>query len=299
MPLDQDVVEPGATDRLDISLYRYQKSSAWWVNLGIPGNFFTPVQQLSQFPVVYSIQGLEYGLDVSAWPLSHLQTRLTLPIESNSFTDTDLQNHSSVRPGDLKLGMSWLGLGERTSTFRVAADGWVVFPTGLSPFKAGTPILATGLGVYRAALGVWASEGLGRFSFFQWINYEKSSSVAFDRYPDIFLPGARLYWPDRLTAGIRAEWRFFRRGPREASLLCDLRVRRWDDWRVNDVVWSPADRIFDAGLGLRIRVDKDLSIEGRWSYFPVEWSLINYRPDIGQTLTLVLCFHPFEDGQVR
>jgi len=299
MPLGQDVVEPGASERLGISAYRFEKSNAWWVNLGLPSDFFTPVLQLSKFPDVYSIRGLEYGLGVSAWPLERLQTRVSLPFESNVFNDISGVSHSSVRPGDLKLGFSYLGLGERTSSIRIAADGWVIFPTGTSPFKVASPILASGLGVYRVALGSWASERLGRFSFFQWIDYEKSGSTSFDRFGEIVRPGSRLDWPDRLYGGFRVEWCIFRRGAREASLLGELRVQHWGDWKVDGILWSPADRIYDSGLGLRIRTDKDLTVEGRWSYSPVEWNYATSRPDFGSVVTLLLCFHPFENGQGR
>jgi hypothetical protein len=299
MPLGQDVVEPGASDRLGISLYRYEKSNAWWVNLGLPMDFFAPVLKLSENSGIYSIKGLEYGLGVSAWPLKCLQARLSLPFESNTFVDSTSVNQSSVRPGDLKVGVSWLGLGERTSSIRVAADGWVVFPTGTSPFTASYPILASGLGVYRAAVGTWASERLGRFSFFQWIDYEKSSSASFTHFYGLPDANYRLDWPDRLYAGVRVEWCIFRRGEREASLLGEMRVQHWDDWKVNGYLWSPADRIFDSGLGLRVRADKDLTVEGRWSYSPVEWSYSHSRADFGDIITLVLCFHPFENGPAR
>jgi hypothetical protein len=269
------------------------------VNLGLPSDFFTPVLRLSELPEVYSLQGLEYGVGLSVWPLERLQAQLTLPFESNSFTDITDISHSSVRPGDLKLGASWLGWGTRTGKIRVAANGWAILPSGVSPFRAVTPILATGLGTYRAALGVWASEQVGRFSFFQWINYEKSTSTEFNQFADTVVPGSTLYWPDRQYAGARIEWRFFNRGIREASLVGSLRVQRWGDWKVNDFVWSPADRIFDAGLGLKVRADKELTVEGLWNYFPVEWNYSITRPDFGQIITLVLCFHPFDEGKAR
>jgi hypothetical protein len=306
LPLSQDVLGPGSPERLLISFYRYEKSSPWWVNLGLPGQFFTPVLRLSEVPTVFSLRGVEYGVGVSSWLLPRLQVRGLLPFESNNFDDLESLPHSSVRPGDLKLGVSWLGLGNRFSRFRVAADGWVVFPTGVSPFEADFPILASGLGAIRVAGGLWASQRFGRFSFFQWINYEKATSVRFDRFDGVELPGSKLAWPDRVVAGARVDWRFFSRGAREATLSGELRVRRWGDWTVNSAlwpeggfVWAPADRIFDSGLSLKVKTDRYLTVEGRWSYYPVEFSYSVARPDFGQIITLVLGFHPFDEGKAR
>lgn len=306
MPLGQDVVEPGSSDILDLTLYRYEKDNPWWVNLGLPWDFFKLVQPKIPGTAVYTVHGIEYGVGASYWWGGRLQTGVQLPFESNTFTDLNGASHGSVRPGDLKVGATFLGVGERTAPIRVGVTGTATFPTGTSPFRIDWPLLATGTGVNRFSAGLWSSQRLGRFSFFQWINYEKSGAVSFDRFGDSLVPGSRMQWPDRILAGLRAEWLFFRRGEREATLVGEMRYRHWGDWTVtgplwsqDGLLWSRADRIFDGGVGLRIRTDRLLTVEGRWDYIPVEWDTRTARPDAGSIITLSLCFHPLSEGRAR
>jgi hypothetical protein len=306
MSLGPESMEGASGERLEVQLDRFEKGNAWWVNLGLPAEFLSPVYLESETPLVLSLKGVEYRLGISAWVSERFRARMTLPVESNRYVDLFAAAHNTVRPGDLQAGLSFLLLGRRDSSFRAALDGAVVFPTGVSPFETSQPILATGFGVYRAVLGGWASQRVGRFSLFQWINYEKYGDAAFESLAGEAWAASRLRWPDRLRAGFGMEWCFFRRGPREAALTGRLRVHRWGDWVLEGegfsggtAVWAPSDRIIGSGVGLRVRADSMMSFEAHWDFSPVEWSAARARPDYGSTVTLSLRFHPLEGDGVR
>jgi hypothetical protein len=213
-------------------------------------------------------------------------------MESNRFEAADgLGTRRLGRPGDLETGASFLLLGRRETPFRLALDAWTRWPTGASPFGLNDPILATGRGAAQAAGGVWASETSGRFSFFQWIHYEKEATVRFDRWRGLDVPSSEARWPAQTDAGARFEWRAYQRVDRWVALGYELRARWIDELLLNGQAWTLSDRLVYSTASLKVRVDSQMTLEGRWTFFPLELGSTP-RPDYGNFITVVLAYHP-------
>ncbi len=282
----------GSPSRLEVGLYRFEKPSAWWVNLGLPDEFLLPVLKVSELPLILSMRGVEYGVGLSAWPWDRAQIRVSLPMESNRFDSADgLGLRRLTRCGDLETGVSFLALGRRETPFRLAVDAWTRWPTGPSPFGLNDPILAPGRGVARNAAGVWASETSGRFSFFQWIHYEKEATARFDRWMGLDVPSSEARWPAQTHVGARVEWRTYQRGDRWVALVYELRSRWVDETLLNGQAWTISDRLMYSTAALRVRVDSQMTLEGRWTFFPLELGQ-KARMDYGNFITVVLSYHP-------
>ncbi|GEM_PF-5829781 len=293
LSLDAPVFLPGDASKFSVDLYRYEKPSSWWVNQGLPETFFMPVSQLSLTPKVYQLHGVEYGIGATGWFLDRFQARFHLPFETNVYTSPDLSSHHSARPGDLEAGLSILGVGRRDSRFRAALDGLVRFPTGRSPFRAVSPLLATGTGFFRATLGAWGSERVGRFSFFQWINYQNSGTVHLDQWAGLPAPGASFQWPDEWNAGLQAAWRVFKRGSREVTLSYEFRARQSGHSYLDGQLAVPGGRIFSSIGTFRVRADEQMALEGQVTVFPVDFHRVAYYPDSGVLLTVALHYYPW------
>jgi hypothetical protein len=261
------------------------------VNLGLPEGFFQPVLPIATIPLVYSVRGVEYGLGLTGWPHPRLQARASLAFEANRYEDLFGSIRRTVRPADLEGALSVLAVGRRDSALRVAADGWVRWPTGVSPFETADPLLASGRGVLQGALGGWASERVGRFSFFQWIHYENASTTRFDRWRGDPVTPSTLRWPAQWHAGFRTGWTPFRRGGREVTLHYELRMRQAEALEFHGVPAVPADRLlYSTGL-MTVRVDPELSVDGRLTFFPLELGTGRTRPDFGTLVSIALHYH--------
>jgi hypothetical protein len=281
------------TDRLTVGATRWEKNSAYYVNLGLPWEFFEGVEKVSELPVVRSVRAVEYGLRVSGWPHDRVFLQGFLPFESVYLVPVEglTRARELKKGGDLEFSAALLLLGDRRSRIRAGVDGWVRPATGTDPFSLAYPLMTTGKGAPQWAFGVTGAQQAGRFSFFQGLNYEKTGPIRLPRYFTWDSPGT-FRWPDVLHAAARVEFRFFRRAYRAVDAFYDLRMRRTGVMRYGDQVLVEADRLFYSSFGLAVRVDPEFSVTGQYSVFPFEFT-DKARPDWGGLLFLSVAYTPF------
>ncbi len=302
MELDSFPVESFSRDSLVFSFFREERSSFYWINIGVPDAFFKNVSQISAppDPVAYQVRGMEYGLRVAGWWDDQFQTRITVPFEGNALVDSvDLGNpHNVTQLGDIEIGATYLLLGKREMGHFVGLDGWFRLPTGTNPFNLAFPLLSTGKGAPEEAVGLTAGQELGGFSFFQSIHYEKTQPIYVDS-PTALLGQGTFQWPDNFRAMGRIEYLVFRRAQRFVSLFYELNLRISGSMEMNQqpVAYGQGqltDRLLFSSLGLAVRVDKEFSVEGKGIYFPFEPVGIDKpRPDYGLMFSLSMQFRPF------
>ncbi|HVZ81259.1 MAG TPA: hypothetical protein VHE12_10775 [bacterium] len=301
LQLDPYPVLDFTRDPFSIALFREERPSFYWVNIGVPDLFFNGVKQTggSPGPVSYSIQSIQYGVRVQGWADERLQGRLTIPFEANALVDAVGNTQNLAKLGDVEVGASYLLIGQRVSGGFFGLDGWVRLPTGTNPFAMAFPLLSTGKGAGSAAFGLVAGEELDGFSFFQSIHYEKSEDLMLDPSNPLF-GGGVFHWPDNLFAEFRGEWAVFHRAQRAVSLYYQLQMRASGEMLFDR---SPVpygltgqsgitDWLFFSKAGLVIKVDKDFSADGSLAFFPEEFLTPVYRPDAGWVFSLSIAFRP-------
>jgi len=301
LQLDPYPVLDFSRDPFSISVFREERPSFYWVNIGVPDVFFGGVSQTAGLPgpVSYSIRSIQYGVRVQGWVDRQIQGRLTLPFEANALVDANGNTQNLAKVGDIEVGATYLLSGERVEGGFLGLDGWVRVPTGTNPFTLACPLLSTGKGVASGAFGLVAGEELGGFSFFQSIHYEKSDGLTLDPSNPLF-GGGIFQWPENIFAEFRGEWLVFRRAQRAVSLYYQLQMRASGSMFFNR---SPVpygltgqggapDQLFFSKTGMAIKVDKDFSADGSLTFFPEEFLASVYRPDQGWVFSLSITFRP-------
>jgi len=280
----------GEPERFNLVLTRGERPPAWWSDLAVPADFLAPIHPQDGTPVFKTLKGTCFGIGLSAWPFPRLQARAVLPVESSRLS-TPVTLESLSRPGDLEIGASVLGVGSRGSKWQAALDGLLRLPTGVDPSRLNDPILATGRGVLQAGVGAWASETSGRFSFFQWINWEKGGKLKVPAWRVPGFPDGEMTWPDALRAGARATWNLYRRGERRVSLGYEADLERHDATLWNGAVWSSGPTLWYSTGVLRVQVDPRFTVEGRWTFVPTGPGFSDPRP-YGDYISAALFYHP-------
>ncbi|HET9869031.1 MAG TPA: hypothetical protein VFR02_00845, partial [bacterium] len=257
-------------DGFAFSVYRYEKPSFYLLSSGLPDLFFAGIKELSSptpgrpnDPLTFSLRGVEYGFQASAWPFEDLQLRLSLPFEATALEDLSGVTQSRQNVGDLEAGATWLLTGKRSGGDFLGLDGWFRFATGTNPFgEAAYPILATGKGTPEGSLGAVLRQQVGRFSLFESVHYVHPLPLALGDNP--YLGPGTFQWPDELQALGRIEFLAFERGERLVTLFYEYRFRKvgtmsfqgeplpYDDGHF-------ADQLFYSGGGLTVRVDSELT----------------------------------------
>ena len=285
--------------RVFFSVTRWEKPSFYYVNQGLPFEFFDGVGKVTELPMVYSLRGVEYGFRVGGWPLERFFLQATLPYESvyleqvpsGSGFSTGLPNELR-KTGDFELSAAFFLLGTRKTSFHLGVNGWVRFPTGTNPFDLAFPLMSSGKGASQRSGGLVAGQQAGRFSFFQGLNYEKAGSIALQRFYTLDHP-ASFQWPDVFHAAARLEFRFFRRSYRTVAAFYDLRMRQVGVLKYGETVLNGKDRLYTSSGGLQVQVDPELAVTGQYSFFPFEFDSNKGRPDFGGLLTLSVTYTPF------
>jgi hypothetical protein len=152
--------------------------------------------------------------------------------------------------------------------------------------------MSSGKGTLARAGGLIAAQKVGRFSFFQGLNYEKTGPISLPRFYSRDTP-AVFQWPDVFHAAARIEFQFFKRSYRAVSLFYDLRMRQSRDLKYGEEVLAAKDRLFFSTGGLFVRVDPELAVTGQYCYFPFEIRPTKGRPDFGGLLTITVSYTPW------
>lgn len=296
--LDPYPVNGFSRDPFSISLYREERPSFYWVNIGVPDLFFNGVNLISAPPssIVYSMHSIGYGLRASGWLTDQLRLKTTIPFEANALVDVSGKTQNLTKPGDVEFGATYLFLGKGEAGSFAGVDVWFRLPSGTNPFDLAFPLLSTGKGVPHGAVGLTASQEVGGFSFFQSIHYEKSQALILETSKPLLGAGV-FQWPDNIHAAGRIEYAVFHRAQRLVSLYYEMRARISGPMEFNGQPLSygqnlgqTSDQLFFSSLGMLVRVDKQFSAEGTLSYFPFEFS--KPRPDFGLLFSLSLIFRP-------
>lgn len=285
-------------DPLSISLFREERPNFYWVNIGVPDVFFKGVQQLSgpPNPTVYTMRGIEYGVQASGWLDDQLQVRATIPFEANVLVDAQGNTHNVAKFGDVEVAATYLLTGVREKGNFVALDGWYRFSTGTNPFSLASPLLSTGKGAPQEALGLLLGQEVGGFSFYESLHYETTLPLQLDASNPILGPGT-FQWPDNVYAVGRVEYLAFHRAQRSVSLFYELRMKMSGLMEFNHRVLTygqglTTEQLFFSTGGIRVRVDRDFSAEGKVSYLPYQFPLSAVGPDTGFLFSLSLIFRP-------
>ena len=281
-------------DAFSVGFSREEHPSFYWLSAGVPDSFFRNVALVPGATRAVSIRSVEYDFQAGAWLTDQWQLHLTMPFEANDLTDSEGNDHNLDKFGDLELGSVFLLVGKREKGSYVGVEGSLRFPTGTNPFSQTFPLLSTGKGVWAETMGVLMKEEVGGFSFFQEINYETSQSVFVVPSDPLLNPGL-FQWPDNIHAVGRIEWLALHRAQRSFSLFGQIRMRMSGLMKLNQeaIPYGQGlftDRLFFATGGFSTRVDKDFSVEGEISYFPVDLS--GARPASGVLFSVSLLFRP-------
>ncbi len=300
MELDPFPSESFTRDAFSLSFFREERLSYYWVNIGVPDQFFNGVNQISNYPntVAYQIQGMEYGLRAAGWLDDQLQLRATIPLEANALVDAEGAPHNVTQVGDVEIGATYLLLGKREKGNFIGLDGWYRFATGTNPFNLTFPLLSTGKGAPEEGVGLTSGQELGGFSFFQSIHYEKTQPISLESANPLWGSGT-FQWPDNFRAMGRVEYLVFHQAQRLVSLFYELNIRVSGAMELNQqpVLYGTGqltDRLLFSTFGLVVRVDKEFSVEGKGTYFPFEpIGFDKPRPDYGLIFSLSMQFRPF------
>jgi hypothetical protein len=301
LELDPFPVYDLSRDPFSITLFRQERPSFYWINIGVPDVFFQGVEPLiygtiPPAPLVYAIRSIEYGFQTSLWVTDELQLRATIPFEANSMEDTTLPavTHDMAKFGDMELGATYLLVGQREKGNYIALDGRFRLPTGSNPFSLVIPLLSSGKGAPEEALGLMMGQEVGGFSFFQSIHYEKTQPISVDSSNVLFGPGT-FQWPDNVEASGRIEYLIFHQSQRFVSLFYELRFRMSGQMEFNHhsipyAQGQTTDQLFYPMGGAIVRVDKEFSVQGQMGYFPYELS--KFRYDGNMLFSLQLTYRP-------
>jgi hypothetical protein len=288
-------------DSFSFTLFREERPSFYWVNIGVPDLFFNNVQQTSTTPspTVYTMRSIEYGVRAQGWLTDQLQLRTTIPFEANALLDTVGNPHNLTKLGDVEVGATYLLTGNREKGNFIGLDGWFRFPTGTNPFSQIYPLLSTGKGASQETFGIVLAQELSGFSFFQSIHYEKTQPISLDS-SNPFLGAGTFQWPDNILAEGRVEYLVYHRAQRFISFYYDLRMRMSGLMEFNhepltyglNPLGQTTDMLFFSQGGMVVKVDKEFSAEGSVTFFPNEFGFSVYRPDDGWIFSLSLVFRP-------
>ena len=139
--------------------------------------------------------------------MDQLNLRVTFPFEGNALEDSGTVNsagvtvnatHSAEKFGDIEIGATYLLAGKREKGNYIGLDGWYRFPTGSNPFYQVYPLLGTGVGAAREALGVVMDQEAYGFSFFQSIHYENTDPIQLNS--GSYFGAGTFNWPDNWFA---------------------------------------------------------------------------------------------------
>ncbi len=299
--LDAYPVEGFSRDLISFSFFREERPSFYWVNIGVPDQFFVGVNNISSSPspTIYSIRNIEYGVRAAGWFTDQIQLKATIPFESSEILDSPGNTKNAQGFGDLEIGASYLFLGKRDSGIFAALDGWYRFATGTNPFKLAFPLLSSGKGASEEGIGVLLGQEVSGFSFFQSIHYEKTDPITVDSTNALFGSG-KFEWPENLIAEGRIEYLLFHRAERFVRVFYDFRLRLSGQMLMNGIPvpygqGQLTDRLMFSTFGASVRVDKEFSAEGKIVWLPFETDLLGNkgRPDHGFLFSLGLEFRPF------
>ncbi len=298
-------------EQVSISFFREERPSFYWLNAGVPDSFFNPVSVVSSYPnpVTYSVRTIEYGIRAQGWVTDQLNLRVTLPFEGNALEDTGSVNslgetivgtHSAEKIGDIELGATYLIVGNGEKGNYIGVNGWYRFPTGSSPFYQSFPLLGTGKGAGREALGIVMDEEAYGFSLFQSLNYETTDPVQLNS--GSWFGSGTFNWPDNWFATGKISYQVFHRSQRVVSFYYQLRARFSGLMKFNGQVLGygengnslgfpmTTDQLAFSTIGMDVQVDRTFLVDGQLTYFP--WYIVGVRPNQGWLFTMGLDFKP-------
>jgi len=211
--------------------------------------------------------------------------------------------HSEEKFGDIEIGATFLLTGKREKGNYIGLDGWYRFPTGSNPFYQTYPLLGTGVGAAREALGIVMDQEAYGFSFFQSIHYENTDPIQLNS--NSYLGAGTFQWPDNWFFSGKISYLLFKLAQRQVTFYWQVRTRVSGLMNMNGQVLSygnleyleynhlynmTTDQLSFSTFGLDVQVDKTFSVDGQMTYFP--WYLGGSRPDQGVMFNLDLDFRP-------
>jgi len=311
LELDPFPLPEVSRDEFSISFFREERPSFYWLNAGVPDTFFNPVSVVSLSPnLVYSIRTIEYGARVQGWVTDQLNLRITFPFEGNALEDTGSVNsagatvnatHSAEKFGDIEVAGTYLLVGKWEKGNYIGLDGWYRFPTGSNPFYQSYPLLGTGVGAARQAIGLVMDQEAYGFSFFQSLNYETTDPVHLNATS--YLGAGTFHWPDDWFTSLRVSYQLYKLGQRAVSVYWMVRSRISGLMTFNGQVLSygenknplnygmTTDELTTSTFGMDVQVDKTFSVDGQLIYFPWYFGGIG-RPNQGWMFNLSMDFKP-------
>ncbi len=315
--LDPYPVYDSFHDETAISFFREERPNLFWVNTGVPDAFFNGVNQTSGRPnnLVYTVNGIEYGIRLSRWITDQWRITSTIPFEANALADSSGNTgnvHTVDHFGDIEVGMTYLLDGQRQRGNFIGLDGWYRFATGTNPFTISYPLISSGRGASSEAFGVVMGQRLwNEFSFYESCHYETTQPITLDASNSAGLAAGTFQWPDNVEAEGRVEWDVLQRSQRVVSLFFQYSMRmgglmtlngqpltygqsfQYDNSGKATPIGTTSQLFWDTG-GAVFRVDKEFTAEMDVSYFPSYFIQSTQNiPNAGLLLSLTLIFRPF------
>jgi hypothetical protein len=335
--LDPYPVYDSFHDETDISFFREERPNFYWVNSGIPDAFFAPttntqnpvtINQPSNQPtsIVYSVNGIEYGVRLSHWMTDQWRVTGTIPFEANALATEPITQvtggvttiSASVTQtvdhfGDMEIGSTYLLEGKRENGNFIGLDGRYRFATGTNPFTQSYPLLSSGRGASSEAIGVVLGQRLWNlFSFYEGFHYETTQAVQLTSSNTAGLPAGTFQWPDNTEVMGRIEWDVLQKAERKVSLFFQYSGRisglmtlngqsltygQSYELNSNTGQYFPIGRtnqLFSSTVGGVANIDKEFTAEVDVSYFPTYFlQQVQAFPNTGLLLSISLIFRPF------
>ena len=261
-------------------------------------------------PLVYSVRTIEYGVRAQGWVTDQLNLRVTFPFEGNALEDTGSVNslgvtvdatHSAEKFGDIEFGGTYLFVGKWEKGNYIGVDGWYRFPTGSNPFYEAFPLLGTGKGAARKALGIVMDQEAYGFSFFQSLNYETTDPIQLNS--GSYLGAGTFHWPNNWFATARINYKLFKMAQREVSVYWMAKTRisglmtfngqaltYGENRNPNNNYGMTTDELTTSTFGMNVQVDRTFSVDGQLIYVP--WYFGGGRPNQGWMFNLSIDFKP-------
>lgn len=337
--LDPYPVYDSFHDETDISFFREERPSFYWVNSGVPDIFFAPVtntqnpvtiNQPSNQPtsIVYSINGIEYGVRMSHWITDQWRVTGTIPFEANALVTASVtQVAGGVTTtltagvtettgdhfGDMEIGSTYLLAGKRQKGDFIGLDGWYRLATGTNPFTQPYPVLSSGRGASSEALGIVMGQRFwNQFSLYESFHYETTQPIQLTSSNTAGLPPGTFQWPDITEVMGRIEWDVLQKAERKVTLFCQYSGRisglmtlngqsltygQSYELNSNTGQYFPAGRtnqLFWLTVGAVAKIDREFTAEMDVSNFPTYFiQQVQAFPDTGLLLSISLIFRPF------
>lgn len=336
--LDPYPVYDSFHDETDISFFREERPNFYWVNSGVPDVFFAPVtntqnpvtiNQPSSQPtsIVYSINGIEYGVRMSHWITDQWRVTGTIPFEANALVtaavtqisggvttiSTAAVTETGDHFGDMEIGSTYLLAGKRQKGDFIGLDGWYRLATGTNPFTQPYPILSSGRGASSEAFGIVMGQRLwNQFSFYESFHYETTQPVQLTSSNTAGLPPGTFQWPDSTEMMGRIEWDVLQKAERKVTLFYQYSGRisglmtingqsltYGQSYELNSTTsqYFPIGRtnqLFWSTIGAVAKIDREFTAEMDVSYFPTYFiQQVQAFPDTGLLLSISLIFRPF------